>query len=217
MLEHTDTAPRERHGGGRPARARPAGAVVLRWHAHPCWPVRHNLRQALALLRGGASAVLLVRGEARRAYRHAVFPSDLSPASLAFLRRAMDMLPQAGFTLLHACRVGGEGMMRTAGVGDDTLEACRRRTERAARAACARFAAQAAPGDPRRLLARVLLLRQPCSAAIAAHAAMMRADLLVLDDAGSGLHEGWRRQGAVRALLRRTDCDLLLLGGGHAG
>jgi len=194
----------------------PAAALVLHWCPHPCWPVSHNLRCALALLRAGASAVLLARSGAGRSYRHVVFPSDLSASSLACLQRAVRMLPQARITLLHACRVSGEGSMRMAGVGDAALEDCRRRAERRARSACSGFAARAAPGDPRRLATRVLLLRQPWAAAVAAHAALARADLLVLGLAGGGPLASWRCKAAMRRLLRRTDCDLLLLAAEHA-
>lgn len=187
------------------------GMLVLQWEAHPCWPVRHNAARALAALRAGARAVLLARPGLQRPYRHeghALFPTDLSPASLDSLRLAMRTLPPMRFTLLHGCRVSGEGGMRTAGVGADTLDACRRRSESAARAAGWRFAAQLRPCEVRPVLA---LLRQPWHAAIAAHAAMVRPDVLVLAEAGGGPLAAWRWRTQLRALLARTGCDLLLL------
>lgn len=114
------------------------------------------------------------------------------------------------FTLLHTCRVSGEGSMRTAGVGDAVLDACRRRTEGAARAAGCRFAAQL-PDAARRLALRVSLLREPWAVAVAAHAATIGAEVLVLADAGGGWWQDRRRRADLCVLLRRTDCDLLLL------
>ncbi|MFN3792840.1 hypothetical protein [Massilia sp.] len=185
--------------------------LVLHWQAHPCWPVRHNAGRALRALRGGARAVLLVRAGRERPYRrdgHALFPSDLSPASLDSLRRAIGTLPPMRFTLLHGCRVSGEGSMRAAGVGEAALDACRRRSEAAARAAGLRFAAQAEGCEVRPLLA---LQRQPWHAVVAEHAAMARPDVLVLSETASGPWAAWRWRARLRALLARTECDLLLL------
>lgn len=187
--------------------------LVLHWQAHPCWPVRHNAERALGALRvsdGGARPVLLVRSSLPRPYRggHALFPTDLSRSSLDNLRRAMGMLPPMRFTLLHGCRVSGEGSMRAAGVGDAALDACRRRSEAAARAAGQRFAAQLEEGEVRPMLA---LQRQPWHAVVAGHAAMARPDVLVLSQAASGPWAAWRWRAHVRALLARTGCDLLLL------
>lgn len=187
-----------------------AGTVVLDWHAHPYCPVSLNARRALRLLRSAGRAVWLAREGRQRGCRHALFPTDLSPSSLASLRQAVRMLPRMRFTVLHGCRVSGEGSMRAAGVGDAVLDACRRRTEGAARAAGYRFAAQL-PGAARRLTVRVLLLREPWAVAVAAHAAMIHADLLVLADARGGWWEDRRRHADLCMLLRRTDCDLLLL------
>lgn len=190
--------------------------LVLRWQAHPCWPVRHNAGRALAALRAGAHAVLLAREGRQRPYRrdgHALFPTDLSQASLDSLRLAIRTLPSMRFTLLHGCHVSGEGSMRSAGVGDETLDACRRRSEGAARAAAARFAAQLRLCDVRPAL---MVLRQPWYAAVAEHAAMTRPDVLVLSEAGSGPWQAWRWRADLHALLARTDCDLLLLPRAHA-
>lgn len=195
-----------------PAAASAAGEMqVLHWQAHPCWPVRHNAGRALAALRAGAGAVLLVRAGRQSLERHdghALFPTDLAPSSLDSLRLAMRTLPRMRFTLLHGCRVGGAGSMRMAGVGDATLDACRRRSEGAARAALWRFAAQLPAREVRPVL---MVLREPWHAAVAAHAAMARPDLLVLADGGGGPWAAWRWRARLRALLARTECDLLLL------
>lgn len=211
MAYETTTLPRGGCTGESAAGPAAGEMLVLHWQAHPCWPVRHNAGRALAALRAGAPAVLLARAGRQRPWRregHALFPTDLSPSSLDSLRLAIRSLPSMRFTLLHGCRVSGEGSMRAAGVGEDTLDACRRRREAAARAAGFRFAAQLRPCEVRPVLA---LLRQPWHAAIAAHAAMARPDVLVLAEAEGGPFAPWRWRTHLRALLARTECDLLLL------
>ena len=192
-------------------RAAPVGAppqtVVLGWEGQGWWPALHQLRRARSSLRAGRT-VLLVRGEVRQPWRHALFPTDFSARSLAALRLARRALPPMCFTLLHACRAHGDGYLQAAGVGADAVEACRRRAEAAARAAGWRFAAQAPPGDTR---LAVLALRQPWIEAVAAYANDAGPDLLVLDGAPA---PWWRRalqRHRLRALLARTRCDVLLL------
>ena len=141
------------------------------------------------------------------AYRHALYPTDFSAASLDSLRRVIGTLPRMRYTLLHACRVAGEGSMRMAGVSDAVREGCRRRAERTARAAGHRFMAQLPPCDVR----LVLVSGRPWTAAVAAHAALARPDLLVLDGIRGGILDRWRWSARLRALSRQTGCDLLLL------
>ena len=159
------------------------------------------------MLRGGAHAVLLVRGAHRQAYRHALYPTDYSAASLDCLRQALRVLPRMRLTLLHLCRVYGEGQLQAAGVSVDTLDACRRGAEGAARAAGYRFAARAACES--RLA--VLVLRQPWMLAVAGYANMVRPDVLVLPGEPAGRWRGAMWRAALRAVLARTDCDVLLL------
>lgn len=195
----------------RPAAARPAvSTVVLGWQPHPWWPVLHNLRRAQAARLGGAHAVLLVRAAARRHYRHALFPTDFSGASLALLRLAIAALPPMTVTLLHAYRACGDGVLQAAGVGPRTVDACLRRAERSARAAGWRFARQVRSTDTRLSL---LALRQPWAGAVADSASESGADLLVLADGGGTGWRQWPQRARLRALLARTDCDVLLLPG----
>lgn len=180
---------------------------VLGWQDHRWWPVPHNLQRAHAARRAGAQAVLLARATPPRRYRHALFPTDLSSASLALLRLAIGMLPPMTFTLLHARRVGGDGYLQAAGVGLTAVDACLHRAERSARAAGLRFAQQVRPCDTRLSL---LALRQPWACAVA-DCANAGADLLVLPDAAEGGWRRWQHRARLRALLSRTACDVLLL------
>ncbi|MCC2973707.1 hypothetical protein [Massilia sp. IC2-476] len=205
MFENCNPMPRPR--------AAAADILALGWRAHRCWPAWRNMRRALAALREGGRAVLLVRAAAARPYGNALFPTDLSPASLESLRCALATLPRMRFTLLHVCRIAGEGHMRAADVGDAALDECRRRVARRARAAGQRFVAQA-PSCDARLVLRVA--RQPWAVTVAAHAAAAAPDVLVLAGVGGGLLEDWRRRADLCTLLRRTTCDLLLLPRAHA-
>ena len=105
--------------------------------------------------------------------RHALFPGDFSPASLALLRLAMRALPELRFTLLHLSRASGDGYLQAAGVGDDAVEVCRLGAERRARLAARHLAVQAVhPG----ILIEVQVLRQPWASAVAAVARKRMAD-----------------------------------------
>ncbi len=88
--------------------------IVLGWQGRRWWPAAHNLGRALALLRGGAQAVLLVRGAPQQEYRRALYPTDFSRASLDRLRQAKRALPQMRLTLLHPCRICGDGQLQAA-------------------------------------------------------------------------------------------------------
>ncbi len=203
MFENSDVMPR----------AALPGILVLGWRKHPCWEAGHNARRALAALCEEDRAVLLVRARAPRPYGSALFPTDLSPASLESLRRAIGTLPRMRFTLLHSCRIAGEGSMRTAGIEDATLDDCRRRVERRARAAGQRFMAQLPPIDARLV---VQVTRQPWPVAVSAHARAAPPDVLVLADVRGGCVERWRWRADLGMLLRRTACDILLLPHAHA-
>lgn len=181
--------------------------VVVGWQARRWRPAAFNLGRALAALRGGAQAVLLVRGTGQRAYRHALYPTDFSSASLDGLRQALRVLPRMRLTLLHLCRMCGERRLQAAGVSVDTLDACRRRAEGAARAAGVRFAARAACESRLALL----MLRQPRTLALAGYANMVRPDVLVLPAGPAGRWRGAMWRAALRTVLARTDCDVLLL------
>lgn len=202
----------DRDGGtqraARPAPGAPVNPMVLEWERRPRHAVLHNLRRAQGALRATRSPVLLLRGARPHAYRHALFPTDLSAASLAQLRLAVRALPHAAFTLLHPVRASGDGYLQVAGVGEEAVEGCRLGAERRARAAGRRFVAQAGPSD---LRLAVLALRQPWALAVAGHAGQVEADLLVLGGTGGGWWTAQQRQARLCALLSHTDCDVLLL------
>lgn len=194
----------------RPVPEAPASPLVLEWEQRPRQSELHNLRRAQGALRATRSPVLLLRRLRPHShpYRHALFPTDLSAASLAQLQLAVRALPQAAFTLLHAVRASGDGYLQAAGVGEEAVEGCRLGAERRARAAGRRFVAQAGPSD---LRLAVLALRQPWALAVAGHAGQVEADLLVLGGTGGGWWTAQQRQARLCALLSHTDCDVLLL------
>ncbi|SFD21979.1 hypothetical protein [Massilia yuzhufengensis] len=190
-----------RRAGLAAALAVPAGPSRPWWHAF------HHLALARTLLRAPRQPVLLLRATAQRPYRRALFALPAGPHAAALLRQALHTLPQAHFTVLAACRVGGEGSMRAAGVGAETLDACRRSAERATRARVRAVVAQAG-GAGHRL--SVVLARLPVAAAIGAHAVRAAPDLLVMEAAPTSWWGRWCWLARVRAAMAATDCDLLL-------
>ncbi|MCS0598443.1 universal stress protein [Massilia agri] len=186
----------------------PAAMAVLDWEHAPPQLALHNLLRAQALLCADGRPVLLRRRPAPHLPRHALFPGDFSPASLALLRLAMRALPHARFTLLHLSRASGDGYLQAAGVGDDAVEACRLGAERRARLAARHLAVQAAhPG----ILIEIRALRQPWPGAVAALARAREADVLVVEGSCGGWLARQLRQARLCALLSQTACDVLLL------
>lgn len=189
-------------------RAAPAVPVVLGWHEQRLRAEAANLARLRSLARECAGPVLLVRDSPLRPSRHALFATDFSETSLASLRLALAALPAARFTMLYQARVPGEAQMRTAGVSDRSIDACRHAREARARAGFARFAAALGPQSARLSLGTP---REPLAHAILCHASTARFDAIVLCDGPRGTIDGWLWQGSVCAILRRTACDVLML------
>jgi nucleotide-binding universal stress UspA family protein len=70
--------------------------------------------------------VLMVRQSVHEAYRRVLVPVDFSPSSLAALRLADRVAPEATVVLMHAVEVPFEGRLRLAGVDGRTIEHYRR-------------------------------------------------------------------------------------------
>lgn len=182
--------------------------AALDWEYLAKQPVFHNLLRAQALLHADGRPVLLRRRPAPGLSCNALFAGDFSPGSLDRLRLAMRALPHARFTLLHLSRASGDGYLQAAGVGEETVEACRLGAERRARLAARHLAIRAAhPG----ILIEVQALRQPWASAVAAVAWEREADVLAVEGSSGGWLTRQVRQARLCALLSHTACDVLLL------
>ena len=184
--------------------------LVLGWCEHRLLPQAANLRRQRYLARHSGAPVLLVRQAPPPSCRHVLFPTDFSAHSLAGLGAALAVLPLARFTLLHSARMPGEAQMRIADVSDSSIDACRHALETQARSRFARVAAASGP-HARRL--SLVILREPLVHAVARYAATVRIDVIAVAGPPGGVVDSWLWKGTVRNILKRTSCDLLLVGG----
>jgi nucleotide-binding universal stress UspA family protein len=65
--------------------------------------------------------VLVVKQPPHEPYRQLLVPVDFSPSSLRAIRHARSVAPQADVVLVHAFEVPFEGLLRYAGVDEDTI------------------------------------------------------------------------------------------------
>lgn len=100
------------------------------------------------LVRLCRSAVLLVHGEPRAAYRKVVVATDFSRASLAAARTAALLAPSAQFVLVHAFVQPEQAMLRELDLPPRVLRACREQGWEQARARLEAFAALFLDGLP---------------------------------------------------------------------
>lgn len=84
------------------------------------------------VLRKLSRPLLVVRQIAHEPYRRVLVPVDFSARSVAALRLARAVAPQADLILLHAFEVPFEGKLRMAGVEEDTLYGMRVTARRSA-------------------------------------------------------------------------------------
>lgn len=76
---------------------------------------------ASRVLRKSMSPVLVVKQEAHHAYKRVLVTIDLSPGSVAAIRVARNVAPDAEYVLLHALETPFEGNMQYAGVSEKVI------------------------------------------------------------------------------------------------
>lgn len=184
------------------------GLIAIAWQAHPWWPVLHNFNLMRDLSRSCMCPTLLVRQQAQRPYRHAVFASDFSCDSLETLKVAARLLPGVRITIAHTYKVPGEGHMRTAGVRNDAIDACRQTLEREVKTAYARTLEELKPQSSKLTLA---LLPRPTGLSVTNYVNAVGADLVILSAGQRWLVDEWCRQSRARDLIGKTASDLLMI------
>jgi hypothetical protein len=170
--------------------------------------VLHNFNLMRDLSRSCLCPTLLVRQQAQRPYRHAVFASDFSCESLETLKVAARLLPGVRITIVHTYKVPGEGHMRTAGVRNDAIDACRQTLEREVKTAYARTLEELKPQSSKLTLA---LLPRPTGLSLTNYVNAVGADLVILSGGQRWLVDEWCRQSRARDLIGKTASDLLMI------
>jgi nucleotide-binding universal stress UspA family protein len=101
------------------------------------------------LARAIAGPILIVRREAKRAYRRVLVPVDFSPLSVPALEMAARIAPGAKLYVLHVYEPVLEGKAHYAGVGEETLARHREIVEAAVRGEIDALLARRTPGKAR--------------------------------------------------------------------
>lgn len=165
------------------------------------------------LVRMSRRPVLIVRNEAKEAYRQVLVPVDFSEDSLCAAKLAMAIAPQAHIVLLHVFEVLFEGQMQFANVSTDAINEYRADARENARQEMERFVAPLLGGNP--MLSHSLKLGRPATG-IREQAATMGADLIVMGKHGKSRIEAMLFGSVTRDTIDRTSCDILVAtaGGG---
>lgn len=159
------------------------------------------------MLRKLARPLLVVRQIAHEPYRRVLVPVDFSPRSLASLRLARAVAPQADLILLHAFEVPFEGKLRVAGVDEDALSGLR---IAAKREATERMNALIADAGLDEMLVRRIVLHGEPTTLILEQEQEQDCDLIVIGKRGQGMLEDMLLGSVTRHVLARTDADVLV-------
>lgn len=159
------------------------------------------------LLRMTQCPVLTVKQPPKKAYQSVLVPIDFSPWSLAAIRLAQIIAPQAELTLLHVCKVPFEEQMNTAGESEDTIQSYRDKVfqESDARLHQSAMEAGIATGNWRPIVTlgdavqHILELEKK-----------QNSDLVVLGKHGHGVIKEFLLGGNTRKILMHSQCDVLI-------
>lgn len=160
------------------------------------------------LLHKGTCPMLVVKRDPSAQYRRVLVPVDFSDHSLAAVRFARLLAPNAELCLFHAFDPPAEGTLRTAGASEDSIAQYRAQYEREARQEMNELMAEIGPmsfpplpwvqgGDPR--------------VQISATADAYAADLIVMGKHGRSHLAEYFLGGATRLTLARAQCDVAVV------
>lgn len=161
------------------------------------------------VLRKLSRPLLVVRQIAHEPYRRVLVPVDFSERSVAALKLARAVAPQADIILLHAFEVPFEGKLRLAGVDEDALHGLRVTAKREAIAALNTLVATAGLDDAS--VRRVVLHGEP-SSLILEQEQEQDCDLIVMGKHGQSMLEDMLLGSVTRHVLTRAAADVLVAG-----
>lgn len=155
--------------------------------------------------------VLVVKQPARHPYRSVMAATDFSEQSLAAVRIARVIAPDASFSAVHAFEVPFEGKLHYAGVAKETIATYRHQAQREAEEVGRAFVGQAgidgactiAHGYPSRV--------------IRDHSERMHPDLIAVGKHGRSLIEELLIGSVSEHVLANAYCDVLVAGQYAAG
>lgn len=159
------------------------------------------------LLAKSARPVLVAKQPAREPYRHVTVAMDFSPDSVAALRTAARLAPDAELSAVHAFDLPFEGKLLAAGIRDDEIQRYRAQARQEAMRGIDRAATEAGL-DPMRV-SRVVQQGHP-GRTVLEQAEHLGADLLVLGKHGESGLEDLMLGSVTRHVLSDAKCDVLV-------
>ncbi|HMO47101.1 MAG TPA: universal stress protein [Rubrivivax sp.] len=184
-----------------------ADLLVVGQRRRPAWADLVLGGTAQRLVEACRKPLLVVKQPADAAYRHMLVPTDLSPVSDAAACVAVALSPESGLQLFHACDASGELVVRETEVSESVIRECRAREEAGLIARMRRNMARLGL-DSRRI--GFALGRGSPVAATLRQAQASGADLLVAAKLRR-TRIGSTVLGSINSLVRRTDCDMLIV------
>lgn len=151
--------------------------------------------------------LLVVKKEARQAYRHVLVPVDFSEDSKRAAQLALRIAPAADITFLHAFEVAFEGQMQYANVSHDLINVYRIKAREEARIELNQFIdGLHAEG---RHITRVIDFGLP-GPTVREHAKAMQPDLIVMGKHGRSRVEEMLIGSVTRDAIDQTEADILI-------
>ena len=182
------------------------GLLVIGAHGHG---FLHRIllgSTASMLLRESRCPVLIVKQPPRHAYKRVLVAIDFSKASMAAIRIARAIAPEAVVTLLHVFELPFEGLMFRAGLNMKQIDAYVEETELRAFEKLREFAEAMGLPPSGCVVARGDATRQ-----IISHQEMFRSDLIVLGKHGTNVTEEFLLGSVTNHLVAESQCDLLVV------
>ncbi len=163
---------------------------------------------AQKVARAVSTPVLIVRGEATRAYANVLAPVDLSPDSRHSVELAVRVAPRASLYVLHAYEPVFEGTAYLADASKEALAYYRKSVEDGARAHIDRLIAQSASGDT---VATRLVRRGHAPRVIEEATEELDIDLIVMNARGQSEISRFFLGSVSLHVMLETRADLLLV------
>jgi len=190
----------------RHARDLAAGLLVIGAHGQGFLHELRLLSTAIRLIRRSPSPILVVKRPVADAYRRMLVATDFFPPSVAALRLARELVPDAGIVLLHAVETPFEGKMEHANVASELIERYRQDAER--EGLCKLHELTSREGLPADT--QLLTRHGDIARLIIEQAAATDCDLIVVGKHGLGPIEDFLLGSTTFNLLRETERDVLV-------
>lgn len=191
----------------RHAAAMEAGLVVLGAHGGSFIRKMFVGSTVDRVLRQLDRPVLIVKREARSSYRQVLVAVDFSESSRRGVEIALQLAPNARITVLHTFEAPLEARMRFEEVSQDTIFAYRAQLGTQKDKELREFISGWQRAGPP--LAPIVEFG-PAAATIAAKAASLEADLVVIGKHGQSAWEDMLLGSVTRQVIQEVECDVLV-------